>query len=196
MPRPRTKPAPVQARKAGSEKFLVTDLNASSRSGPRVHEMPEKQRFPNGKTETVIERFTFNPGEATEMPRDMALRFAKADPSFEVRTPDGNKIKPVDALTESGDKIALEPGQVIAAIEDLTDEALIERAKKLPGAEDMPANPKRDDLIAFVLAGGDDEYDEDLGDFERVPEPVATKARAEIDDPMQAAINDGDEIDV
>lgn len=173
--------------------FTVTDLNASSKSGPRVHEMLERQRLPNGKVEFVTRRFTFNPGEGLQMERDMALRFAKVDDSFEVRTPAGNKIKPVDALTEGGEKIALEPGQVIAAIEDLTNEALIDRAKALPGAEDMPANPKRDDLISFVLAGGSDDYD-DLGEFEQVPDPVATKARAQIDDPMQAAINAGEEI--
>lgn len=189
------------------EKYLVTDLNATDSSGPRSHVMRERYVYPNGRSEMRDVKYTFEPGKPTEIARTVALRFAKVDPSFEVKTPDGYIIKPSTHKTDAGAEIALDPGQVVATVDELTDKALLDRAMAFPGAEHLPAKPKRADLIKFVLSAGEDP-DEDLGAFERVEPPKRRQPRsrfAEVMDPasetdedreaaLQDAINDGDEV--
>ena len=88
---------------------------------------------------------------ATEMPSSDALTFLCAE-SFIVRNEDGERVQPMPpkAAANPAQVIDLEPGQAICFIEELTDTALLSRAKQRPGGERFNAKTGRKTLLEFL----------------------------------------------
>lgn len=164
-------PAPV-------EEALYTVVDELAKVKPRTHEVWVTRRRGDGRRERVPVGFTMHPGEPLKIPKEAAIQFAKI-PEFTVRTPSGAKIKPPSEKAGSDGKVKLLPGQVVANVDELTDDALLKRARLLPGGERLPRTPKRADLVDFVMAGGEDvdDFVEDSLEIEDEDDPDDIPAR-------------------
>jgi hypothetical protein len=91
-------------------------------------------------------------GDGTEMPYEHAIKFLR-DPSFRVHDPAGNELK-IAGPTSSGSHIELPPHQVVAGLDELTVEALINRAKVLRGGHAINKNWGKERIVDFIIAGG------------------------------------------
>lgn len=132
---------------AGDEtKFTVCDLNAVE--APRRH----RARDAHG---ALLGEYTFELAERKPMPAQHALAFVGKD-GFEVRDDQGRQLAANHGVqVEDGGGIQLGEGEVVARVDELKNEALVRRAEQLPGGARFNMRSKRDDLVGFVLAGGD-----------------------------------------
>ncbi len=137
-----------------SSMWGVKDLNA--RVAPRVHEAAP------GVT------YSLKADEFMPMPAAHAAAFLK-DPAFMVVNADGEPVSTVAsaAFDEAGKtRVELEPGQVIANIEELTVASLLARARAA-GGDSFSEHTKRATLVAFLM-----------GDLANLDEDVAKKVRS------------------
>ena len=146
--------------------WMVLDPISVRAGKKRIHEMMTIVQRKNGRQVKQFRPYTFEPGEYTEVPQDVAILFAAVanddgTGAFDVRTPTGTRLRPAAAADDDG-RVALKPGQVVAEVADLTDNALKDRATLLPGGDKLPKTVKRPDLINFVLAGGEEDEDEQI----------------------------------
>lgn len=142
--------------------FEVIDSSCTDVARVRTHEV----RF-NGEIKSV----TFKYGEKTMLPKPLALKFNKD--GFTVLDDAGDKYQPpvsVDALVSS----KLQPGEVVARLEELTNPALYTRAIAMVGGEKLPKNAKKEELIEFLKASA-------------APAPVEA---APVDETVAAAVAD------
>lgn len=123
--------------------WSVYDLNAYEvRDGKpvaRIHDVKPGVRYPLTAT------------EAKEMPEEHARIFLK-DPAFKVLNADGEEVASLEEAQKSRKPPeALEPGQVIAKLEELTTDALLTRAALLPGGADFTSDTPREQLMDLLL---------------------------------------------
>jgi len=88
----------------------------------------------------------------TKMPEAHARIFLK-DPAFRVFNDAGDEIAPLTQAmkTKTGEAIpALQPGEVVANLTELTDDALKTRLAMFPGG-DRKMRGTRDEMIDFIL---------------------------------------------
>lgn len=117
--------------------FTAVDLLATK--GNRVHEFLEngrliKKNFPDNQTQV-------------EITMDTALKLAGND-GFLVRDPDGNEIKADTGVTVgSGPKLDID--ECIARFDELTRDALLERAKEAGGQFNTKST--KGDVIEFLI---------------------------------------------
>lgn len=153
------------------QRWGVSDMNATAfKPGtneimPRVHGVA-----PGVNVELYSDRETF-------MDERFARLFLKDD-SFVVRNPDGQVIRPLteEQLVRVAPQQRLAPNLVIADLNELTDDALRDRAMVHPRSSDLPPDADRALLIDFLQGlfradaprrrGNDDAVGELTGDLE------------------------------
>lgn len=118
----------------------VEDTTALPDHPDRVHEM-----IVDGRRTA----FTFKPGEKKPMPIDLALRFNQS--GFIVSDPDtGDVYEPAPAQPAGAAALVLKANEVVARLDELTAEALLIRAKVMPGGEALNRSSGKERLMAFV----------------------------------------------
>lgn len=129
-------PADENPRKAGQ--WGVKDMNA--RTGARTHE--PVIGFPYALRH---DRFTWMPAEhAAHFLRDDS--FVVVDASETVKPP-----LPSQAVQVAGRNTpVLEPGQVVARVDELENGALLARCLTMPGGEKFTTKTKRETMIRFL----------------------------------------------
>lgn len=129
--------------------LYVLDQNHRRGSPARVHAVRDGRDNHGG---IIIKDYGLTSDTPTEMPYHHGMQFAR-HAGFLVTTKDGEIITPVAATPEAGVKVALEPGQVIAGLDELTTDALKKRAFGLPDADTLGKRPGRDVLIKWLKEG-------------------------------------------
>lgn len=119
----------------------VKDLFAKSTS--RIHELADA----NGRRINV----EFPVDKYVELPLTLALPLV-GNNGFEVIGPDGKILKP--ARARGAETLTLDYDQTIARYSELTIEALIERARPLPGGDKLSRKDGKDAIINFILEAG------------------------------------------
>lgn len=123
--------------------LYVRDRLARVGGKPRKHELiVEGQQF----------LYAFEAGQRVPMPRVHALRFNLAPEGFEV-TYDAAGKTIVEAAGPDAGRAALpvlEPDQVIARLDELTLDALLNRANVLDGGERLTKRDGKDTIMAFL----------------------------------------------
>ena len=123
------------------ENASVQDLNATRFNTTRQHRLGGRY-------------FTFPPGEFVDVPFDIATKHLVPNDTFEVRDQEGNLIEAMrheESSVPGSAPVAMKADETIALFEELTFEALKDRAEKHEGFE-AGAHPKKDDLIAYLVA--------------------------------------------
>lgn len=177
----------AQARKAAAaapqpktDQWTVLDRNAINQ--PRIHKV---------KGQAIA----FKPGQRVSLDSHVAAAFLSSA-SFEVLNENGDKVSslPKQSVSQAGVSggINLEPGQVIASLDELTKEALIARAARIPGGERLNARSSRNDVLAFLQDSDHSTYRAAQSD-----EPVDDVDVEEIDDEgVKKMLGDGADGDV
>jgi hypothetical protein len=120
-------------------------IDSAAKTGPRTHLMPNEP----GTRDSI---YTFPDWQtAIEVPIHHAMMFAQAA-DFEVYDADGKPLvmRNLDGVGGTG-KLVLRPDETIARLDELSREALIDRAKRLPGGDKI-ARMKREDMLAALLS--------------------------------------------
>lgn len=108
--------------------------------------------------------FTFVAGQRTAVPFGMAFGLV-ANPGFAVYDDkSGRRIK-ADPARSAMAKLDLKPDETVANLEELTREALLARARRLPGGETLAPGTAKHDVVLFVMAGGV-QAERDIGDLD------------------------------
>jgi len=94
---------------------------------------------------------TSDSNKPCEVPLEDAYTFL-IDEAFEVRGPDGKVITPPSNKKPDSGRLVLEEDEVVARLEELTQESLIKRAKRFAGSEVIKKTTAKDDIISFILA--------------------------------------------
>ncbi len=84
-----------------------------------------------------------------EMPLEDAYTFL-IDKAFEVKGPGGEIIRPPSTKSAAG-RIELDDDEVIANLEELTNDALLKRCKRYDGSGGIRINTRKDEKIAFLI---------------------------------------------
>lgn len=120
-------------------KWGVKDKNHRPGNPPRVHEPVLGHSYP-----LTHDAFTM-------MPAAHAVHFL-GDPAFEVINEDAVKVAPIPkGKTSKGEEYRPAPGQVVAALEELTTDALLARAQLTPGGERLTKRNGREPIIKFII---------------------------------------------
>ena len=141
--------------------YSVSDLLTRD-LGPRQHELTNPA---TGK----IERFKFAEGEASKCPRWAALVLA-ALPGFEVTDPKGRSFR-IESARRTAPARALGADEVIARLEELTQEALLARCQAEPDCP-LGKSARKTELVDWLLtrarpaAEPDPGQEDELGDIE------------------------------
>lgn len=172
-----TEPQPAQAvsQIPQTERMVdVTDTTATPRYPKRIHEIVADGRI-------VEHTFRFGK-EPTRMPYAHGMKFLHI-PSFEVRHLDGTLIPPLPNLAEQGNGVlALRASQVIAELDELSEEALVRRCNAISGGERMLVSNGKDSLVRFLLnreirkreaAASKEDAETDVGGATMSNEPAA-----------------------
>lgn len=157
---------------AAAEALGVSDLriarvwDATAVRGPRVHEIGGRN-------------WTFIPGEPTEIPLAIA-RLVAHIPEFRVEGPEGEvyTAAPPPADTKAASGPALRNDQVVADLDELTIQALRERAQRWGDHAGFDPGLSKGALVKFIM-------ERQAEAAARTPEPAAGGPAAD----------DGDEID-
>jgi hypothetical protein len=121
------------------EFLYVQDTTATADYPTRTHELV---------VDGAVKRFTFNVGERHKLPVEIALRFLKVK-SFIVTDENEKRYDPTPVDPQASD-FQLADNEVVALVSELSTEALVIRAKQIPGGEKMKAKDGREALIEFV----------------------------------------------
>ena len=141
-------------------------IDRAAMMGPRTHHMPNEPGtrdsqyvFPDWQT-------------AIEVPIHHAMMFAQA-PDFEVYDQDGKPLtmRNLEGVGGTG-KLVLRPDETIARLDELSREALIDRAKRLPGGDKI-SRMKREDMLAALLAANKPDLRVEEEDADDLVEPDA-----------------------
>lgn len=127
--------------------FTVYDLNAKAGGPGRIHEIITEMRGDEVISTKSYELFSDRP---CEMPEEHALKFLR-DKAFVVMDNRGKRVEPVEIKDITSAKMRLEDNEVIAKLEELTREALLKRAKVMPGSEDVKASDTKETLVSFLV---------------------------------------------
>lgn len=132
------------------ETLLVFDANCPVTGDQTLtHEM----KNPDGSWAQI----SFKRGVGTPLAFAMAMRFISRDPCWTAKTEDG---KPFVAKVRENDDPSiirrLEADECKATFDELTQDALISRAVILPGGESFNKSTKKTDLVAFLIAKGEE----------------------------------------
>ena len=120
----------------------VKDLNAITEV--RKHDLLDA----DGK----IVPFEFKPHQYTAVPLTMATRFLVGNSGFEVLGPDGQVLRLMaQPQTGAGPGVVLRPDQVIAALDELTLDALVIRAVAKGGKFAKASGKKA--VVEFLVGG-------------------------------------------
>lgn len=119
----------------------VKDLAARDRA--RTHDLRDG--------EGNIHPTEFPPKAYKDLSASLALPLV-GNPGFEVLGLDGKPMKP--ARHRAAESIMLESDQTIARYSELTIDALVERARILPGGDTLSRKDGKETLINFILEGG------------------------------------------
>jgi len=162
------------ATNAADSAMLVLDPTA--KDGPRVHEM---------RVNDSVKPFTFEPGKGLPLPTAIAIKFLAK--GFKLVDDKGSLIpwqlrpKQPDELG-AGESIKLSDNETIARVDELSTEALLQRALEMPGGEQFAAKGERGAMIDFIVATtiarnkAKVSTQSELGDDEFVPEAEAEEA--------------------
>jgi len=115
--------------------------------------MGEPARFHDCVVDGRIVSYGFEANKGTEMLEAHARKFVPND-SFEVTDDTGRIVTasiPVLKGFSADRESILEDDECVAKFDELTVDALYERAAPLPGGEKIKKNAKKDDLIDFLL---------------------------------------------
>ena len=96
--------------------------------------------------------YEFSPGVPTRMPEAHAMKFLAS--GFPVVDEKDRSVKGFRKSEPDGSVPALAPDEVIASLDELTQEALLVRAQAAPGGEAFKRGAKKSDLIDFLVASG------------------------------------------
>ena len=124
-----------------AENASVLDLNAQRFNVARQHKLEGQY-------------LTFAPGKPTDVPFDIAMKHLVANDTFEVRDQKGNLIEAMrqeESSVPGSAPVVMQADETIARFEELTFEALKDRAEKHEDYE-AGAHPKKDDLVAYLVA--------------------------------------------
>ena len=64
---------------------------------------------------------------------------------------EGDLIKPVSTKKVEGGRVDLDEDEVIAKLDELTQDALLKRCKRLDGSQDLSKRTKKEDLVTFLI---------------------------------------------
>jgi hypothetical protein len=121
--------------------------------GPRTHDFPDE----SGKLRSI----TFEPRRFVAVPMDVAMILV-GNEGFEVRDPNGTPLKVQKHTGPVGNQgIVLRPDEVVAKLDELSTEALLERAKRFPEGGKLKKADGRAALISFILSAGVPQQDLD-----------------------------------
>lgn len=133
-------------------KCFVLDTLAPA-GGVRIHDIITEFES-DGKTPRKIQPFKLSSETATEMESDSAMIFLK-DKAFIVTDANGQRIDPMPIDKDGGlGGMKLNPGEVVAALEELTTKALYRRCKIVAASSTITDQSSREDMIAFLTDQG------------------------------------------
>jgi hypothetical protein len=139
-------------------------IDSAAKMGPRTHLMPNEPG-------TRDSSYTFPDWQtAVSVPLHRAMMFAQA-PDFEVYDEDGKPLtmRNLEGVGGTG-KLVLRPDETIARLDELSREALVERAKRLPGGDKI-ARMKREDMLSALLAANKPDMRVEEEDADDLVEP-------------------------
>lgn len=135
---------PKRAQPTEPATMLVLDTTA--KDGPRVHEQIVNDS---------IQQFTFMPGKGLPLSTAIAVKFLKHD-GFKRVDAEGNLLewrrapKQPDELG-AGEAIKVGDAETIARVDELSKQALLQRALEMPGGEKFTAASDRTDMVDFIV---------------------------------------------
>lgn len=130
--------------------------------------------------------YEFEGDKFTEMKDDEhGRRFAAADPAFIVIDEKGGRVMPKKAESGEG-QFVLQPGEVVAHLEELTNAALAERARRINGGEKFNQSTKKADLVAFLIENNEVAPISDPGVEEDDGEPATEDSDGEVGNLQEA----------
>lgn len=128
---------------ADLEYLEVTDTTCAPHFPKRTHDIMYEGR---------IAQVTFELGKPQPLPLDIAIKFLK-DEAFQVIDPGtGKKYDPTPKQPEAagGASFQLAPDEIVAKLDELTQEALYIRVKQFPGTEEFKKGTPKEKLISFL----------------------------------------------
>ena len=140
----------------GESHCLALNLSATELSGPRTHRLDNVD-------------YTFPPGQYIEIPLATGVQWLVPNDAFSVLHPKTKQeMRPVAAEDPtSAMGTVLQADQRIARLDELTAEALRDRAKSMPGYDQLGKNPNKETLVEFLILAETTEagpYEGDLVD--------------------------------
>ena len=122
-----------------------------------VTDTTQTPRWPSRKHEIVVGgrilEIEFIFGKPTILPFSHAMKFLHI-PSFECKHPDGTLIPPLPNIAEqsnSGGALLLRVSQVVAELDELSEDSLVRRCNALSGGERMVITSGRNSMIQFLV---------------------------------------------
>lgn len=124
--------------------------------------------------------------DGVPVPEDFARKFAAADKAFKVMSPTGEEIRPKIAESDTGNFI-LEEGQCVAYFEELTLDALLERAHGFVEGQKLSKRDGKKGLVEFLtgISAQDPVKARPADDDESVSEKAAKAAQDAKDKPFE-----------
>jgi hypothetical protein len=143
----RLPPGRAAENKSVQEVLFVLDPSAIPGGPSRAHDMPT--------AEGGVKSYGFAPNVATEVPTMHAMRFLAS--GFKVFA-DKAMTRPIAAPRslkaghDGQNVLELRPDEVIAALYELTKDALFKRAAALPGGEKLDVRADKTELMRIIAA--------------------------------------------
>ena len=137
--------------KQPSDTATVYDLNATAidRDGKPVARSHDVIIGRDGD-DVQIKTYHLSSQKGTKMPLDHAMKFLH--PGFRVVDGDGVVIKPVEKRERIVAPQQLRPDELVAGVEELSDESLFKRAKVLPLSDGITLESSRQEMIDFIVS--------------------------------------------
>lgn len=136
-------------KKAKDDFATVFDLNAVGKKDGK--DVVRTHSVITARSGDVVDTksYDLNAEKGTKMPLSHAMQFLH--PGFRVIGADGKVIKPVEKRERIVVPVQLKADELLACIDELSDEALFKRAKILPMSEYIDLDTDRDKMIAFIV---------------------------------------------
>lgn len=120
--------------------LLVNDQSATGSHPVRIHEL---------MIDGIIRSYKFEYGKKTELPYEIGIKFMKD--GFDVYEPGSDVPMRAPAVTDTTSNIRLAPDEVVARLDELTDDSLVLRVALKPGGEKLAVGEfDREKTIAFL----------------------------------------------
>lgn len=165
---------PAAEKPIAARTLFVLDTTATPDVRERSHDM---------MVDGIVTPFKFEYGKPRELPYAIAVKFLRHS-AFLLTDAKGSRLayqrrpKQPDELG-AGEQFKLGEDEVVARYDELSSHALQQRVLEMPDGDRFAENPKRDEMIAFIVAArkakeaANKAKEPDIGEDDFVPEADA-----------------------